>query len=154
MKRSFILLSISALAATLAFAQSSSTEPVGTHAVNARAEYGRMHYLTKVLALTPAQQAQAHSIFAASSGARASLRSNIETAQQPLEAAVKNNDPGAIEQASATLGNLTAQATAARAKANAALYLILTPEQQAKFSQLQDRGHGWRVAMHRGGYVQ
>jgi Spy/CpxP family protein refolding chaperone len=47
-----------------------------------------------------------------------------------------------MEQASTTIGSLTSQSTTNHAKAEAAFYLILTPEQQTKLTQLQSQKHG------------
>jgi Spy/CpxP family protein refolding chaperone len=94
-----------------------------------------------VLSLTPAQQQQATTIFTNAMSGGQSFHADMKTAHQNLEAAIKNNDPNGITQAANTIGNLTAQMIAAHAKAQAAFYQILTPDQQSKLSQLESEGH-------------
>ncbi|HKE30711.1 MAG TPA: Spy/CpxP family protein refolding chaperone, partial [Candidatus Angelobacter sp.] len=67
---------------------------------------------------------------------------DMKTAHQNLETAIKNNDQSGITQASNAIGNLIAQMTAAHAKAQAAFYQILTPDQQTKMNQLESEHHG------------
>jgi Spy/CpxP family protein refolding chaperone len=69
----------------------------------------------------------------------------MKTAHEALDAAVKSNDSAGITQAATNIGNLMAQMVAAHAKASAAFYQILTPDQQAKFNQLEDHGPGFAV---------
>jgi Spy/CpxP family protein refolding chaperone len=71
----------------------------------------------------------------------------MHTAQQNLQAAVQKNDMGAIEQASNTIGNLVGQMTMAHSKADAAMFQILSPDQQSKFTQMQSH-HGWGIRGH------
>jgi Spy/CpxP family protein refolding chaperone len=66
----------------------------------------------------------------------------LQAAHQSIGDAVKANDTAAIDQAATTIGNLTAQSTAIDAKANAAFYRILTPDQQAKFATSPGPGRG------------
>jgi Spy/CpxP family protein refolding chaperone len=56
-----------------------------------------------------------------------------------LSSAIKTNDTAAIDQAAATIGNLTAQMISNHAKAQAAFFQILTPDQQAKMTQFESR---------------
>ena len=99
-------------------------------------------FLTTVLSLTPQQQQQATTIFTNASASHSQVHDSMKTAHQALETAIKNNDAAGIEQASTQIGNLIAQMTASHAKAQAAFYQILTPEQQTKFNELQAEGHG------------
>ena len=98
--------------------------------------------LTTLLSLTPAQQQQATTIFTNSAGADSTARASLKTAHQTLNTAVKNNDASGIEQAAATIGNVTAQTAANDAKAQAAFNQILTPDQQAKYAQWESTAHG------------
>jgi Spy/CpxP family protein refolding chaperone len=108
----------------------------------------RVDFLTRQLSLTPAQQQQATTIFTEGANNAKSVHDQMQAAHQNLQAAVQKNDTAAIEQISASIGNLMGQMTAAHAKAEAALYQTLTPEQQSKFNQMQShhgfgmRGHG------------
>jgi hypothetical protein len=106
-------------------------------------------FLTKQLSLNTQQQQQATSIYTEEANNSKSLHGQIRTAHQNLQAAVQKNDIGAIEQASNTIGNLTAQMTLTHAKADAALFQTLSSDQQNKLTQMQShrgrgmRGHGW-----------
>lgn len=110
----------------------------------------RVDFLTKRLALNPQQQQQANSIYTEEANNAKALREQMHTAHQSLQAAIQKNDTAAIEQAASAIGNLTAQMTVAHAKAEAALFQTLTPEQQGKLSQMESHrgpgmhGHGWR----------
>jgi len=99
-------------------------------------------HLTKVLVLTPAQQQQATAIFTDAMASGKSLHDQMRAAHDNLEAAVQKNDAAAIDQASSAIGSLTGQMTAAHAKAHAAFYQILTPDQRSKLSQFEEREHG------------
>jgi Spy/CpxP family protein refolding chaperone len=98
--------------------------------------------MTAQLGLSSEQQAQAATIFSDAAAAEAPLRTTMATARQSLENAVKSNDTGSLEQFCTAIGNLTAQLTLAQSKAKAAFYQILTPEQQAKLSQLESQRPG------------
>jgi Spy/CpxP family protein refolding chaperone len=127
----------SAFATSLLLAQGPGNRPTPEMMVQHRVEF-----LTTQLALTSAQQQQATTIFTNAATAGATVRGNLKLAHQNLETAVKNNDTAGIEAAAAAIGNLTAQQTATGAKAQAAFYQILTPDQQAKFAQLGGPDHG------------
>jgi Spy/CpxP family protein refolding chaperone len=139
MKKPYVLTSLLltfGLAASLVFAQ----KPEGPRDPAAHIQRHIQH-LTTVLSLTPAQQQQATTIFTNAMSGGQSFHADMKTAHQNLEAAIKNNDPNGITQAANTIGNLTAQMIAAHAKAQAAFYQILTPDQQSKLSQLESEGH-------------
>ncbi len=57
----------------------------------------------------------------------------MREANQALTAAIKSNDANAMSQAANTIGTLTAQSRVNDAKADAAVYALLTPDQQSKF---------------------
>jgi len=97
----------------------------------------RVSYLTTVLSLTNVQQQQATTIFTSAANDARTVHDSLSGAQESLSAAVKSNDNATIEQAAATIGNLIAQLTAARAKGEAAFYQILTADQQNKLTQLE-----------------
>jgi Spy/CpxP family protein refolding chaperone len=76
----------------------------------------------------------------------------MKAAHDTLNTAVQANDSAAMEQAATMIGNLTAQNTLARAKTDAAIYKVLTPDQRTKYSQLQqDMGMGRGGPRGRGG---
>ncbi|HET9281947.1 MAG TPA: periplasmic heavy metal sensor [Candidatus Angelobacter sp.] len=104
--------------------------------------------LTKHLSLNAQQQQQATSIYTEAANSAKSLHDQMRMAHETLQTAIQKNDIGTIEQVSNSIGNLTAQMTMAHAKADAALFQTLSPDQQSKFIQMQShhrgmRGHGW-----------
>jgi len=138
---------ILALATSYAFAQAGPpSDGPARHAQH------HLAFLTKQLDLTPAQQQQAATIFNNAAGAHTATQANLKTAHDGLNAAVKTNDTAAIDQAAAAIGNLTAQMISAHAKAQAAFFQILTPEQQAKVTQFESQhehfGPGGMPEMH------
>ncbi len=104
----------------------------------------RIEFLTKLLTLTPEQQQQAATIFTNAATTMQTLHGNMRTSHQGLEQAIKNNDATAIDQNANAIGTATAQMIAARAKAHAAFFQILTPDQQAKLSQFESEHHQHR----------
>jgi Spy/CpxP family protein refolding chaperone len=148
MKRtSLMLLLMVAVATTVVIAQS-GPKPMDPAA---RAQH-RVQFLTTMLNLSQVQQTQATTIFTNAAQSQSATVQNMHTAHETLQTAVKNNDGAAIEQAATTIGNLTAQMTAAHAKADAAFLQTLNSEQQTKFSQLEEHhGHGMMMMMHRHG---
>jgi Spy/CpxP family protein refolding chaperone len=98
--------------------------------------------LTNRLGLSPAQQQQASTIFTNQMASAKSMHEQMRTAHQNLSTAVKNNDSVGIEQAAQTIGNLTSQSISAHAKAEAAFYQTLTPDQQSKFAEMRERMPG------------
>ena len=106
----------------------------------------RIDFLTKQLSLTPQQQQQATTIFSETANNAKATHDQMRTAHDNLKAAIQKNDSAGIEQAANTIGNLTTQMTLTHAKAQAAFYQILTPDQQAKMNDMESRHHGmgWR----------
>jgi Spy/CpxP family protein refolding chaperone len=104
----------------------------------------RVAFLTDRLSLTSAQQTQITAILNAGGDANSTTsRATMKAAHDTLNTAVQANDSAAMEQAATTIGNLTAQSTLARAKTDAAIYKVLTPDQRTKYSQMQqDMGRG------------
>ena len=102
----------------------------------------RVDFLTKRLSLNAQQQQQATSIFTEAASGAKSFHDQMRTAHQGLQAAIEKNDTAAIEQSSNAIGSLMAQMTAAHAKADAAFYQTLTPDQQTKMKELEAH-HGW-----------
>ena len=103
----------------------------------------RVAFLTDRLSLTSAQQTQITAILNSGDANGSPSRASMKVAHDSLNAAVQAGDPAAMEQAANTIGSLTAQSTFARAKSDAAIYKLLTPDQRTKYSQLQsDMGRG------------
>ena len=131
-----------AFAAPLLFSQGPGNPPDPA----TRAQH-HLQMLTKMLSLTPAQQQQATTIFNNAATGESSLHDSMKTAHQSLQTAIKNNDAAGIDQASTTIGNLTAQMTSTHAKAQAAFYQILTPDQQSKLAEFESHGPGGMLHM-------
>ena len=102
----------------------------------------RVSSLATLLTLTASQQQQATTIFTNAATAESSVCTNLKAPHQTLSDAVKSDDLSTIDQTSTTIGNLMAQSVSTSAKARAAFYQILTPDQQAKFSQIQTQRPG------------
>jgi Spy/CpxP family protein refolding chaperone len=130
-----LILSLSALSLS---AQTTQDQPPQPPSAADRAQH-RIQFLTNMLSLTPAQQQQATTIFTNSGTSEQSVHQSLRTAHQNLEAAVKANNLSSIDQIAAQIGTLTTQMVSDEAKAQAAFYQILTPDQQAKLSQMH--GH-------------
>jgi Spy/CpxP family protein refolding chaperone len=94
-------------------------------------------FLTAYLSLTSSQSSQIASIMSQAAATEESIHQSMKTARQNLALAVKYNDTAAIAQAAATMGNLSAQRFTAGANGNAALYQILTAEQQQMLNQFR-----------------
>jgi Spy/CpxP family protein refolding chaperone len=102
-----------------------------------------LDFLTKQLSLTTQQQQQASTIFSEAANNAKATHDQMRTAHDSLKAAIQKNDSAGIEQAANTIGNLTTQMITAHAKAQAAFYQTLTPDQQAKMNELEShRGMG------------
>jgi protein CpxP len=99
----------------------------------------RVKFMAERLSLSAEQQSQATAIYTSAAGAESSLHASLRTAEQNLNDAVKSNNAVSMEQLASTVGTLTSQLTLARAKTQAALYQILTPEQRVKMDQISNR---------------
>jgi Spy/CpxP family protein refolding chaperone len=153
------LLAAAILAATVCapatFAQSASTDAVATTAPGPGGPHNPAqmieHRITKmnaVLTLNSAQQSQIRTILTNQETAEQGFRTSMHAAHANLKTAVQNNDGAAIETLSQQIGAVTAQSIAAHAKAEAAIYAALSPEQQTRAAQLPELlgeggGPGW-----------
>lgn len=129
---------ILACAASVMLAQTAPPQPPDP----AKMVEHRIKRLTTLLSLTDAQQQQALAIFISEQKGGTTVHEQMRTARQSLDAAVKANNTAGITQAATTIGNLTAQMIADHAKAQAAFYQILTPEQQQKMAEFESEGSG------------
>lgn len=100
--------------------------------------------LTTLLNLTTAQQADATTIFTNSQTVLSPVMANMKTARTALQAAVQKNDVGGIMNAATQIGSLTTQEVEVQAKAEAAFYALLTPDQKTKLNELHSSGFGGR----------
>jgi Spy/CpxP family protein refolding chaperone len=124
----------------LAFAQTQHSMP--TPPTPAQIAARELSHLTDALSLTSAQQSEAATILTAEAGAQAAQRTGMDTARKALETAIEANDSAGIGAAAVQIGELTTQQVQSHATAQAALYAILTPEQQTKLKSLFSRGPG------------
>lgn len=109
-----------------------------------------LDFLSKQLSLSPQQQQQASTIFSEAANNAKATHDQMRTAHDSLKAAIQKNDSAGIEQAANTIGSLTTQMIAAHAKAQAAFYQTLTPDQQTKMNAMESRHHG--MGMHGRGF--
>ena len=132
-------MSLAAIAAGLAvmpaFAQNGPPDP-------AQMVQMRVDRMNEELKLSKAQQKQISGIYTDAQTANQSVMGGMRTAREALVAAIKSNDTNAMSQAANTIGTLTAQTTVNNAKAEAAVYAALTPEQQAKYTPSAGGGMG------------
>jgi Spy/CpxP family protein refolding chaperone len=135
-----------ACAVSMVFAQGQGTSTGSGNSGNVAARQNpvqrRIQFLTTLLSLSTDQQNQATTIFTNAANAQSAQRTSMQTARQALNDAVKANNGAGIDQAAATIGNLTTQATSIQAKADAAFYQILSADQQAKLTQFQGQWRG------------
>jgi Spy/CpxP family protein refolding chaperone len=111
-----------------------------------------LNFLTKQLSLTPQQQQQASTIFSEAATNAKATHGQMRAAHDSLKAAIQKNDAAGIEQAANTIGNLTTQMISSHAKAQAAFYQILTPDQQTKMNEMESRHHGMGMGRRRFGH--
>jgi periplasmic protein CpxP/Spy len=146
MKKTIITLVLTCAFTTPAlFAQTANTATEQTGSTSTRSAKMTQHwvsYLTTVLSLTSAQQTQVTNIISTAATSKSSASSSMKTARTTLQNAIHSNDAAAMEQAVNSMSSLIAQNMLARAKVEAAIYQVLTPEQQTKMAQLEtERGH-------------
>jgi Spy/CpxP family protein refolding chaperone len=135
--KKFFLFAVIGMLTAAAVAQTPRTPPTPAQIAQRQVEH-----LTRVLSLTGAQQAQALTIFTNAATAGSALHDSMKSAHDALSAAITANNAGGIDQAAATIGNLSAQETSIRGRADAAFYQILTADQQAEYSKMMAHGRG------------
>jgi Spy/CpxP family protein refolding chaperone len=121
---------VAALGAVSLFAQA----PQAPAPAQGRHKLGRM---ANYLNLTPAQRAQAKSIFREAHQSAQPVRQQLRETRQSLQAAIKSGNADQIKQLAATEGTEKGQLAAIRASAFSKLYPTLTPEQQQKLAEFQ-----------------
>jgi len=132
------------LSVTQAFAQNGPPDP-------AQMAQMRVDRMNETMKLSKMQQKQIIAIYVDSQTANQAVMGGMREANQALTAAIKANDTNAMSQAANTIGTLTAQTTVTNAKAEAAVYALLTPEQQAKYQPGGMRGMGMGMGGGQGG---
>lgn len=129
-----------ALALTVALASITPLMEAQTAPTAAQLAQAQLQRYTIGLGLSSTQQEEALTIFTTEETTEISVRTAEQTANASLLTAVEANDTSAIATLSATLGGLHGQEIQATAIADAALYAILSTEQQAKFAQFLEHG--------------
>lgn len=121
------LLMLGAIMTPLTFAQA-PTQPLDP----AARIQARVKALSDFVTLTDAQKQQMTTIWTDADKAGTEARASMTTMRGDLRKAVKSNDSAAIEKIAAAIGTIEGQNMGAGAKANAAIYALLTAEQKAK----------------------
>ncbi len=126
----FAWTAVATLSAAGLFAQAPqpAAQPQGRHGLGKMANY---------LNLTPAQRAQAKTIFREAGQSAKPVRQQLRETRQSLQAAIKSGNSDQIQQFAATEGTEKGQLAAIRATAFAKLYPMLTAEQQQKLAEFQ-----------------
>jgi Spy/CpxP family protein refolding chaperone len=144
MKKTGMILALAlVMAAPAVFAQTAdtTTAPTGGAGRGTHMIQHRLNYMTTVLSLTPAQQTQVKAVLTAAAANKSASHGSMKTAHETLKTAIHSNDAASMEQATNTIGTMMAQEMLAHAKTEAAIYQLLTPEQQTKMTQLESMGH-------------
>jgi len=102
----------------------------------------RMRVMKTVLNLTPAQMGQARAIFREANLSVKPLRQQLQETRKQLHNAVVSGDAQQIQQLATTAGGQQGQIAAIRATSMSKVYKMLTPEQQQKFTALQEAMKG------------
>jgi len=102
----------------------------------------RVERMNDTLKLNKDQQKKIQSIYMDAQKANQEVMGGMREANQSIAAAIKSNDTNAMSQAANTVGTLTAQMTVNNAKAEAAVYALLTPDQQSKYQPMGMGGRG------------
>ncbi|MGD0499415.1 MAG: Spy/CpxP family protein refolding chaperone [Bryobacteraceae bacterium] len=123
---------VAALAAGLAYAQTSTAPQTGQTPGRAGLLAGVRQRVLKSLDLTADQQAQIKAILQGANQAAQPIRQQLQQNQQAIAAAVKANNVAQIQQLATVAGGLQSQLVVIRATARAKFYAVLTPDQQTK----------------------
>lgn len=127
------ILAAAVLSAGLAFAQGRGPRNGGNPPDPQTMIQQRVSMLASELGLSDDQKTKATTIFTAAGDAAQNPRTALRTTAQSMTDAIKKNDTAGIDQLSANIGTLQGQLGAIQAKAEAAFYAILTPDQQSKY---------------------
>ncbi len=139
-QRVVVAVALAAMVAATAFAQQQARVRQGA---GQQMRERRIQRLATILSLTDAQKQQASSIFTNAMQEAAAIRPSTRTAQTSLREAIKTNNVAQIDSSAEEVGRLQGQLRAIHAKAAAAFYALLTPEQRAKYDALRP-GEGMR----------
>jgi Spy/CpxP family protein refolding chaperone len=137
MKLSLVLVAVLGLL-PLAQAQTEHTPPSPAKI----AQHQVQHYTT-LLSLNSSQVEQATSIFNAEAATHSSTWASEKAAHQALEAAIKAGDKETIQSTAAKLGQISGEALASHALAEAQFYALLDTDQKTKFGELEKEHMGF-----------
>jgi Spy/CpxP family protein refolding chaperone len=124
------LLAICALAAGMAFAQTTTTTTTPAAGTGLKAKVQKR--LIQALDLSDAQKQQAKAILQATRQQAQPLAEKLKEGRQALSAAVEAGDTARIPDLAAAVGNLQGKVLAIRAQGRAQLFALLTPNQKTK----------------------
>ena len=144
-----------ALASGMLLAQTAPpAAPVQPPAQHRQWRGGRMFdRLAAKLNLTEAQRQQARAILRSTRESSRPIAVQLHQDRAALRDAIKSGKPdAAIDQLSASAGNLMGQLTANRTKAYAKIYAMLTPEQKATADQIGRHFRGMFMGGHEHGH--
>ncbi len=120
------------------------------HAAAVNRQGWMVRRLTNRLNLTADQQAQVKAIFADSRQQAKALAPQLRDERAALKAAVRSGSESQIDQITAKNAQLNSQIEALHVKAMAKVYATLTPDQKAKFDQMDGRRNGRANLQHAG----
>ena len=104
---------------------------------SARKQAKYISFLTTLLSLSPGQQAETVSIFAAASTQAGELKPTAKANKRSLGTSAGANNSVGIGQAALAIGKVAAQRHTIGAKANAAFFQILTSDQQETLTKFR-----------------
>jgi Spy/CpxP family protein refolding chaperone len=118
----------------------------GMHGMGPGGGFGLERAAT-ILDLTPAQKTFVEKLVADTKAAAEPITAQLAQGRQEMQAAVKSNNTGNINNIATQQGNLTGQLAGLHGKAMASFYAQLTPEQKAKFDKLHEGRQSRQGAM-------
>lgn len=117
-------------------------QKIGPPPTSAQMVSHQVSRLTSLLTLTSAQQTQLSTILTEEQTALSTARESMRAAHKALQTSIETNDTAAIATQATQIGALTTQQVQAHAIAQAALFALLTPDQQTKYKLLMPTGPG------------
>lgn len=127
LKQGLKLIMLISILAPLTFAQAPSQPQDPVARIQARVKA-----LSDFVSLSDSQKQQITTIWTDADKNAAGARASMSSMRADLRKAVKSNDAAAIDKIAAEIGSIEGKNMAAGAKANAAIYALLTAEQKTK----------------------
>lgn len=134
-----IAIAVLALGAIFVSAQKHDGEGHGKRGFGKRGHHRGGGMMLRGLDLTDAQKAQVKEIMEASKTKTQSLRESMKASRKALHELTANGqfDEAKVQAAATEQANISAQLMVERAKVQAQIYQILTPEQHAKAAEMK-----------------